>query len=58
MKPAPWLRKLAKRGPQHYPLATLTFYGSDDRKATNLVLGAQAGADLPRHKAPQNVGDA
>jgi hypothetical protein len=58
MKPVPWLRKLAKRGPQHYPLATLAFYGSDDRKATKPVLGAKARADLARRKAPQNAGDA
>lgn len=39
MKPITWLRKFAKRGDQGYPVATLAFYGPDDRKASKAVLG-------------------
>jgi hypothetical protein len=38
MKPIAWLRKLAKRGHRGYPLATLAFYGPDDRKASKAVV--------------------
>jgi hypothetical protein len=34
-----WLRKFAKRGDQGYPVATLAFYGPDDKKASKAVLG-------------------
>jgi hypothetical protein len=39
MKPITWLRKFTERGFRGYPLATLVFYGPDDRKASKLVLG-------------------
>jgi hypothetical protein len=39
MKPITWLRKFAKRGAQGYPVATLAFYGPDDKKASKAVLG-------------------
>ena len=39
MKPITWLRKFAERGFRGYPLATLAFYGPDDRKASKIVLG-------------------
>jgi hypothetical protein len=39
MKPITWLRKFAKRGNQDYPVATLAFYGPDDKKASKAVLG-------------------
>ena len=39
MKPITWLRKLARRSDQGYPVATLAFYGPDDKKASKAVLG-------------------
>ena len=39
MKPISWLRKFAERGSGGYPVATLAFYGPDNRKATKAVLG-------------------
>jgi hypothetical protein len=39
MKPITWLRKFAHRGDQGYPVATLAFYGPDDKKASKAVLG-------------------
>ncbi|HEX6566955.1 MAG TPA: hypothetical protein VF020_21875 [Chthoniobacterales bacterium] len=39
MKPITWLRKFAARGASGYPVATLVFYGPNDRKATKAVLG-------------------
>jgi hypothetical protein len=39
MKPIAVLRKKAKLGEQGFPLATLAFYGPDDKKATKAVLG-------------------
>jgi sugar phosphate isomerase/epimerase len=39
VKPITWLRKFAERGYAGYPVATLAFYGPDDRKATKAVLG-------------------
>jgi hypothetical protein len=39
MKPITWLRKFAQQGAAGYPVATLAFYGPDDRKATKAVLG-------------------
>jgi hypothetical protein len=39
MRPITWLRKVAQRGAAGYPVATLAFYGPDDRKATKAVLG-------------------
>jgi hypothetical protein len=39
MKPITILRRKAKLGHRGFPLATLAFYGPDDRKATKAVLG-------------------
>jgi hypothetical protein len=39
MKPIKILRRKAKLGNRGFPLATLAFYGPDDRKATKAVLG-------------------
>jgi hypothetical protein len=39
MKPITILRRKAKRGNQGFPLATLAYYGPDDKKATKAVLG-------------------
>ncbi|HYZ74036.1 MAG TPA: hypothetical protein VE641_13215 [Chthoniobacterales bacterium] len=39
MKPITWLRKFAERGYAGHPVATLAFYGPDNRKATKAVLG-------------------
>ncbi len=52
MKPITWLRRLADRGDQGYPFATLAFYGPDDRKASKAVLGifASKDAEVQLHK--------
>jgi hypothetical protein len=52
MKPITWLRKLAKRGNRGYPLATLAFYGPDDKKASKAVLGifSSEGVEPKLHK--------
>ena len=52
MKPITWLRKFAERGFRGYPLATLGFYGPDDRKASKVVLGLidSQGAEPQLHK--------
>jgi len=44
------LTKKAKRGFRGYPLATIAFYGPDDRRATKVAVGLvlEAGAD-PAH---------
>jgi hypothetical protein len=34
-----WLSKKAKRGFSDYPLATLAFYGPDDRRASKVAVG-------------------
>jgi hypothetical protein len=39
VKPISWLRKFAERSSAGYPVATLAFYGPDNRKATKAVLG-------------------
>jgi hypothetical protein len=39
MKPITRLRKLAKRRDKGYPVATIIFYGPDDKKASKVVLG-------------------
>ena len=39
MKPITWLRKFGTRGHQGYPVATLSFYGPDNKKASKAVLG-------------------
>ena len=39
MKPITWLRKFVNRGDRGYPVATLVFYGPDDKKASKAVLG-------------------
>jgi hypothetical protein len=52
MRPITWLRKIAKRGDQGYPVATLAFYGSDDKKASKAVLGIilSKDAEVQLHK--------
>ena len=52
MKPITWLRKFAKRGNQDYPVATLAFYGPDDKKASKAVLGIilSKGSEVQLHK--------
>jgi len=52
MKPITWLRKFANRGHQGHPIATLAFYGPDDKKASKAVLGifASEGAEPQLHK--------
>src|SRR5262249_13761368 len=52
MKPITWLRKFVARGDQGYPIATLAFYGPDDKKASKAVLGifASKGAEPQLHK--------
>ena len=60
MKPITWLGKLAKRGERGYPVATLAFYGPDDRKASKAVLGiiVSQDADPHLHKWFREVPDA
>jgi hypothetical protein len=57
MKPITWLRKLAKRGERGYPIATLAFYGPDDKKASKAVLGiiVSPGAEVHLHKGFREV---
>jgi hypothetical protein len=52
MKPITWLRRFADRGHQGHPVATLAFYGPDDKKASKAVLGifASEGAEPQLHK--------
>ena len=52
MKPITWLRKFDKRGDQGYPVATLAFYGPDDKKASKAVLGIipSKDAEVQLHK--------
>jgi hypothetical protein len=52
MKPITWLRKFARRRDQGYPVATLAFYGPDDKKASKAVLGIilSEGAEPQLHK--------
>ena len=52
MKPITWLRKFDKRGDQGYPVATLAFYGPDDKKASKAVLGIilSKGSEAQLHK--------
>jgi hypothetical protein len=45
MKPITWLRRFAGRRHQRYPIATLIFYGPDNRKASKAVLGIFASKD-------------
>jgi hypothetical protein len=40
MKPITWLRKFDKRGDRGYPVATLAFYGPDDKKASRPFLAS------------------
>lgn len=60
MKPITWLRKFALRGDQGYPVATLAFYGSDDKKASNAVLGIilSKGSEAQSHKWFRETPDA
>src|SRR4029077_8266218 len=39
MKSITWLRKFVARGDKGYPVATLAFYGPDDKMASKAVLG-------------------
>ncbi len=52
MKPITRLRKLAKRREKGYPIATIIFYGPDDKKASKVVLGiiASEEAEPQLHK--------
>jgi len=52
VKPITRLRKFKNRGDRHYPMASLAFYGPDDRKASKAVLGIQPNrdADIELHK--------
>ena len=36
-QPRKWLEKKAKRGVQSYPVGTVAFYGSDDRRASKMA---------------------
>ena len=51
---------MAKRGARGYPVATLAFYGPDDRKASKAVLGiiASPDAEPQLHKWFREVPDA
>ena len=52
MKPITWLRNFVNRGDQGYPVATLAFYGPDDKKASKAVLGIfpSKDAEVQLHK--------
>jgi hypothetical protein len=52
MKPITWLRNFVNRGDQGYPVATLAFYGPDDKKASKDVLGIfpSKDAEVQLHK--------
>jgi hypothetical protein len=52
MKSITWLRKFVARGDKGYPVATLAFYGPDDKKASKAVLGifASKAAEPQLHK--------
>jgi hypothetical protein len=39
MKSINWLRKIVKHGNRGYPVATIAFYGPDEKKASKAVLG-------------------
>jgi hypothetical protein len=45
MKPITWLRKFVARGDKGHPIATLAFYGPDDKKVSKAVLGIFASKD-------------
>jgi hypothetical protein len=47
MKPITWLRKIVKKGDRGYPVATIAFYGPDDKKASKAVLGI-----IPSNESP------
>ena len=57
MKPITWLRKLAARGFQGYPMATLAFYGPDVDEVNQFCQekgipnDSKARAQLAAHKA-------
>ena len=52
MKPITWLRKIVKNGNRGYPVATIAFYGPDDKKASKVVLGIfpSNGSTVQLHK--------
>jgi hypothetical protein len=60
VKPITILRKLAKQGHRGYPVATVAFYGPDDRKASKAVLGVirAEGAEPELHKWFQDSSEA
>ena len=49
------LEKKAKRGFRGYPLATLAFYGPDDRRASKAVASIIEGEDEEPHAHAQVV---
>ena len=52
MKSITWLRKFVVRDNKGYPIASLAFYGPDDKKASKAVLSifASKGAEPQLHK--------
>jgi hypothetical protein len=57
-KPASFLQKKSKRGFRGYPVATVAFYGPDDRRASKLAVGIVASesgdvVDLKRWSSDQ-----
>ena len=53
------LRHAARRGDQGFPIATVAFYGPDDRRASKVVLGIIAceGAEPEVEKWKSDTGD-
>ena len=49
MKPITILRRRAKQGDQGYPMASIAFYGPDDKRATKAVLGIIGHEDAEPH---------
>lgn len=44
-QPRKWLEKKARAGFRGYPVATVAYYGPDDRRATKMVVGVISGPD-------------
>lgn len=44
-QPNKWLKKKAKAGFRGYPIATIAFYGPDDRRASKVAVGIIAAPD-------------
>jgi hypothetical protein len=51
------LRKKAEKGFQGHPLATIAFYGPDDRRATKVAVGIQANEDSDWEMMPWHSPD-